>query len=110
MINISTTDKWIELDNMEHPIKAEFNRVWLAGIDISQRGQVIIKCTFGKIDQRKNDNGELENYFNPSQHTFDYPIAKTDLQVKGYGYDQLHADAKAILEAICLSEVTFTIV
>jgi hypothetical protein len=109
MITIATTEKWIEFSNLENPIKAEFDRIWLSNIDISRRGNVTIKCVFGKIEQRLNESNEPEPYFNPSQYGFEYSLSKTDEEVKGYGYDQLHTDAKAILETICLSQATFTI-
>lgn len=109
MINITTTEKWIELDNLEHPVKSDFNKIWL-GLSLIERGKVSINFKFGKIETRVNEENENEMYFNPSQYEFDYSQVKTDAEIKAYSYDQLHLDAKAILESICLSEATFVIV
>lgn len=108
MINITTSEKWIELDNMDNPVKSTYDKVWL-GLSMTKRGSVDINFMFGKIEQQMNGNNELEAYFSKSNYEFDYSVIKTDAEIKAYSYDQLHTDAKAILETICLSEATFTI-
>jgi len=108
MINITTTEKWIEFDNMDNPVKADFNKIWL-GLSMNQRGKIDINFTFGKIEQQLNEANELEPYFSKSSYEFDYSLTKTDEEIKTYSYNQLHTDAKAILDAICLSGATFTI-
>ena len=59
MINITTSEKWIELDNMDNPVKSDFNKVWL-GLSMTKRGSVYINFMFGKIEQQMNESNELE--------------------------------------------------
>lgn len=103
MIKLNTTEKWIELDKLENPIKAEFDTIWVK-LSLEERNRVTLGFDFGKMTEI-----EGVNTFVKSGHGFYYPVSKTDAEIKTYSYDQLHLDAKAILEAICLSEVTFAI-
>lgn len=99
MITITTTEKWVEFDSMEMPVKETDNVIFLA-LTLERKGEITIGFEFGKIED--NDFKRNSNTFLEMSAT----LQKTSQEIEAYSYNQLHADAKAYLEFHCISPNT----